>query len=101
MDSPAADETTYAEHAVWAADGDMVRAAYTLHAEDDDFGQANELVKMVMDDAARQRLVETVSALLAGLRRDEVRQRAFAYWRNIDVAFGSRIEAAAVELRRS
>ena len=39
-DAPAADTDTYAEHAVWAADGEMVRAAYTLHAEDDDFGQA-------------------------------------------------------------
>ena len=50
-DAPAADEHTYAEQAVWAADGEMVRAAYTLHAEDDDFGQANTLINDVMDDA--------------------------------------------------
>ena len=43
---------------MWAADGEMVRAAYTLHAEDDDFGQANTLVNQVMDDAARDRLVD-------------------------------------------
>ena len=85
---PAADENAYAEHAVWAADGEMVRAAYTLHAEDDDVGQANTLVNEVMDDAARDRLVETVSGLLAGLRRDEVRQRAFEYWRSIDKVAG-------------
>jgi catalase len=54
----------------------------------------------VMDDAARNRLVETVSGLLAGLRRDEVRQRAFQYWRSIDKALGDRIEAAASEKRR-
>ena len=78
----------------------MVRAAYTLHAEDDDFGQANTLVNQVMDDAARDRLVETVSGLLAGLRRDEVRQRAFEYWRNIDKTLGDRIEAAASERKR-
>ena len=66
-DAPAADENTYAEQAVWAADGEMVRAAYTLHAEDDDVGQANTLVNEVMDDAARDRLVETVSGILAGL----------------------------------
>ncbi len=98
-DAPAADEHTYAETAVWAADGEMVRAAYTLHAEDDDFGQPNTLINQVMDDAARDRLVETVSGLLAGLRRDEVRERAFAYWRNIDKALGDRIEAALLGKR--
>ena len=100
-DAPAADEHTYAEHAVWAADGEMVRAAYTLHAEDDDFGQANTLINDVMDDAARDRLVETVSGLLAGLRREEVRPRAFEYWRAIDKGVGDRIEAAALRSERS
>jgi hypothetical protein len=56
------DENAYAEHAVCAADGEMVRAAYALHPEDDDFGQANTLVNDVMDDAALDRLVETVRA---------------------------------------
>jgi catalase len=93
-EAPAADENTYAEQAVWAADGEMVRAAYTLHAEDDDVGQAHTLVNEVMDEAARNRLVETVSGLLAGLRREEVRQRAFEYWRAVDKAVGDRIEAA-------
>jgi catalase len=99
--APAADPDTYAEQAVWANDGEMVRAAYTLHAEDDDFGQARTLLTEVMDDDARGRLVDTVSGVLAGLRRDEVLQRAFEYWRNIDKAVGDRIEAAALERTRS
>ena len=99
-DAPAADTDTYAEQAVWAADGEMVRAASTLHPEDDDFGQANTLVNQVMDDAARQRLVDTVSGILAGLRREDVLQRAFGYWRNIDKAVGDRIEAATMGKRR-
>ncbi len=94
--APAADSDTYAEHAVWAADGELVRAAYTLHAEDDDFGQARTLLTKVMDDDQRSRLVATVGGLLGGLRRDEVRQRAFEYWRRIDKAVGDRIEAAAL-----
>ena len=98
--APAADELTYAEQAVWAVDGEMVRAASTLHAEDDDVGQAHSLVNDVMDDAARERLIDTVSGLLAGLRREEVRQRAFAYWHAIDKAVGDRIEAAALAKRR-
>jgi catalase len=92
--APAADAERYAEQAVWTADGDMVRGAATLHAEDDDFGQAHTLVTKVMDDAARGRLVDTVSTVLSNLRREEVRQRAFAYWRSIDKAVGDRIEAA-------
>ncbi len=99
-EAPAADEYRYAEDAVWAADGEMVRAAYTLHPEDDDFGQANTLVNEVMDNAARDRLVETVSGLFAGLRRDEVLQRAFEYWRSIDKVVGDRIEAATMAKRR-
>ncbi len=97
--APAADTDAYAEHAVWAADGEMVRSAYTLHAEDDDFGQAHALVNDVMDDAARERLVDTVSGILANLRREEVLQRAFEYWRNIDKAVGDRIEGATLEKR--
>ena len=99
-EAPAAVEDSYAEEAVWAAWGEMVRAACTLHAEDDDFGQANTLVNNVMDNAERDRLVGTVSALLAGLRRVEVLQRAFDYWRNIDKPIGDRIEALAIEKRR-
>ena len=98
--APAADGSTYAEDAVWATDGEIVRAAATLHAEDDDFGQARVLLTEVMDDAARERLVQTVSGLLAGLRREEVLERAFAYWRNIDKAVGDHIEAATLEGRK-
>jgi catalase len=93
-DAPAADTVTYAEQAVWAADGELVRAASALHTEDDDFGQPNTLVNDVMDDAARDRLVATVSGNLSKLRREEVRLRAFEYWRNIDKSVGDRIETA-------
>jgi catalase len=96
-DAPAADGDTYAEHAVWAADGEMVRAAYTLHAEDDDFGQARTLLTEVMDEAARERFVDTVSDNLAKLRRQEVLRRAFEYWRHVDKAIGDQIEAATLE----
>ncbi len=98
--APAADTDSYAEQAVWAADGEMVRAAYTLRADDDDFGQARTLLTEVMDDAARGRLVDTVSGVLSGLRRDEVLHRAFEYWRNIDRPVGDRIESATLEKRK-
>jgi catalase len=76
----------------WAVDGAMVRSAYELHAEDDDFGQPGTLVRDVMDDAQRDRLVETVSGSLLGGVRGEVLERAFDYWRKIDPDVGKRIE---------
>jgi catalase len=98
--APAADAGRYAEDAVWAADGEMVRAAYTLHAEDDDFGQARTLLTEVMDDAQRDRLVQTVSGILSGIRGPEILERAFDYWRHIDKGVGDRIEAAALDQRK-
>ena len=47
---PKADPARAAE-VLWYADGDMVRTAYTLRADDDDWGQAGTLVREVMDDA--------------------------------------------------
>lgn len=75
----------------WAVDGDMVRTAYELHEEDDDFGQAGTLVRDVMDDAERERLVDQVSGSLLGGLRPEVLERALDYWRNIDADVGERI----------
>jgi catalase len=95
--APAAD--TYTEQSVWAADGEMVRAASTLHAEDDDFGQANTLINQVMDDHQRARLVDTVSGALANVRREAILQRAYEYWRKIDKPIGDRIEAATQDKR--
>lgn len=76
----------------WDMDGDMVRSAYTLHAEDDDFGQAGTLVRDVYNDAQRTRLVETVSGALLGGVRSPVLERAFDYWKSIDADVGRRIE---------
>jgi catalase len=95
--APAADETRYRETAVWAADGEMVRAAYSLHAEDDDYGQANTMVTKVLNDEQRARLVDNVSGAMSGIDSKEILQRAFEYWRNIDKSIGDKIEAATNE----
>ncbi|MEN8708063.1 catalase [Nocardioides marinisabuli] len=78
----------------WETDGDMVREAYTLRPEDDDFGQARTMVNEVWDDAARERFVSNVAGHLAGGVSDEVLERAFEYWRNVDEQIGKRIEDA-------
>jgi catalase len=76
----------------WEADGDMVRNAYTLRRDDDDFSQPGALVREVFDDAQRGRLVEQVAGSLLGGVREPVLGRAFQYWKNIDADIGRRIE---------
>lgn len=77
----------------WESDGEMVRAAYTLHAEDDDFGQAGTLVREVFSDEEREEFVNTVAGALGGVI-EPVLSRAFEYWKNVDQEIGERIEKA-------
>ncbi|MEV4741171.1 catalase [Streptomyces sp. NPDC049555] len=88
---PAADTTRFGGIAGWAAAGEMVREAYRLHREDDDFGQAGTLVRQVLDDAARARLVDNVAGHLQAGLSGPVLSRALQYWRNIDKETGDRI----------
>ncbi|GAA2242867.1 catalase [Streptomyces ruber] len=88
---PAAAVTQFGDVAGWRTAGEMVREAYRLHREDDDFGQAGTQVRQVLDDAARDRLVSNVTGhLRQGVSRP-VLDRALQYWRNIDKELGDRI----------
>jgi catalase len=89
---PQADSARY-RPASWHSDGDMVRSAYTLHEQDDDWGQPGTLVREVLDDAARERLVGNVVGHLLNGVTEPVLQRAFQYWRNVDKSVGDKIEA--------
>jgi catalase len=91
---PHADTTRYAETAVWHTDGDMVRTAYTLRAEDDDYGQAHTFVRKVLNDEERARLVSNIAGHLSNRVSEPVLQRAFQYWKNVDEELGDRIEQA-------
>ncbi len=89
---PAADPSLTDDAGNWYADGDMVRQAYTLREDDDDWGQAGTLVRDVMDDAARDRLVNNITGHLKDGVSDKVLERAFEYWRNVDQNIGERVE---------
>jgi catalase len=91
---PAADPSLTDDAGMWYADGDMVREAYTLREDDDDWTQARILVNDVMDDAARERLVSNISGHLKGGVSEPVLERAFEYWRNVDQSLGDRVAAA-------
>ncbi|SDO18766.1 catalase [Vreelandella arcis] len=89
---PVANSERYPEDAVWSTDGQFVRAAYTLRPDDDDWSQPGALVRDVMDDAQRERLVSNVVGHLSGGVTEPVLERAFEYWRNVDPDIGKRIE---------
>lgn len=90
---PAADTARFGEPAGWESAGEMVREAYKLHREDDDWGQPGTMVRTVLDDAARSRLVSNVSGHLKNGVSRPVLDRAVQYWRNIDKRIGDRIAA--------
>jgi catalase len=52
------------------------------------------LVREVLDDEARERLVSNVAGHLSDGVSDEVLVRAFEYWRNIVQQIGEQIEQA-------
>jgi catalase len=89
---PAADEERYGEHATWAVSGEMVRAPYELHAEDDDFGQPGTLVREVMSQTDRDNLVTNI----LGHAGDpdvlpEMKPRIAEYWSNVDADIGAAV----------
>nr|MDQ6935106.1 catalase [Actinomycetota bacterium] len=86
-----ADETgTVAES--WESDGEMVRQAYTLRKDDDDFAQPGTLVREVWNDEIRDAFVHTVAGHLLGGVKGDVLERAFAYWQHVDADTGKKIE---------
>jgi catalase len=88
---PVADPALTAEP-LWHLDGGMARAAYTLRRDDDDWGQAGTLVRQVLDDDARSRLVSNIVGHLLNGVSEPVLERAFQYWKNVDQTLGERVE---------
>jgi len=88
---PKADPDRAAESSGWLSDGELVRSAYTLRADDDDFGQAGMLVREVFDDEQRARLVQTLVGQYNALKYEHVRERFLWYWRSVHPATGDRI----------
>ncbi|WP_327115672.1 catalase [Nocardia sp. NBC_01730] len=90
---PHADSAVSGPSAGWYTDGEMVRAAYTVRKDDDDWGQPGTMVREVLDEAARRRLVDNIVGHLLGGVSASVLTRAFDYWRNVDKNLGDRVEA--------
>ncbi len=91
---PAADPTLAAESHGWESDGELVRSAASLHAEDDDFGQAGTLYRDVFDDAEKARFLDTITGHVGAVRRADIRERAIQYWTQVDAGLGAQLRAA-------
>lgn len=94
---PHADAERAIDDGAWAFDPTMVRAGYVTHREDNDFAQAGTLVREVMDDAQRDRLVGNVVGHILGGVREPILSRVFDYWKSVDADLGKRIEVGVRE----
>ncbi len=91
LGGPKADPARSAESAGWRSDGELIRAAARLHAEDDDFGQAGALVRDVMSAEERERLASTVAGHASQVTMPGLLDRVLDYWRRIDEGVAARI----------
>jgi catalase len=73
---------------------EVIRSAYKLHSEDDDFGQAGTLVRDVMNDAERERLASNIIGHASNDVSEPVLERVFQYWRNVDKNLGDKVAKA-------
>ncbi|OLT17007.1 catalase [Actinomadura sp. CNU-125] len=82
---------------LWAGDGyevagEIVRSAYRLHSEDDDFVQPRALWEKVLGEAERDRMVHNI---LLHANAPEVtgdmKKRVAEYWRNVQKDLGDRV----------
>ena len=91
---PAADPAV-AGAGSWESDGELVRSAATLHAEDDDFGQAGTLYREVFDAEAKARLLATLTGQAHAITVDDIRERFFQYWTQVDADLGLQLRTVA------
>jgi len=85
-DTVAGADTTFAVEA-----GEMVRAAYDAHRDDDDFVQAGTLYREVMSDTDREHLASNIVGHLTKGVQSPIQARAVEYWRSVDPGLGAEV----------
>jgi catalase len=79
--------------ASWESDGELVRSAATLRANDDDFGQAGILYREVFSDEQRERFIDTLAGQYQGLTVPAIQERFFWYWGQVDPSIAEQVRA--------
>jgi catalase len=89
---PKADPQRYRDPSWFVEAAEIMRTAYVAHSDDDDFIQPGTLVRNVLDDAARDRLVgNIVWHLSQGVERSIQERAVNDYWAKVDPDLGARV----------
>lgn len=91
FDGPVADPARFGDPG-FTVTGEIVRSAYTLRRDDDDFGQPGTLYRYVMSQSDRDHLASNVVEHLRGVSSG-MAERAIAYWRSVDPDIADRVAA--------
>jgi catalase len=88
---PQADPSLY-EGESYGITGEIVRAAYTLHSQDDDYGQPRALYDNVLSDTDRANLAGNIVGHASRPEvTDEMKARVVEYWRNVAKELGDNV----------
>jgi len=91
--SPVTADAARAGEVNWEADGELIRAAQTLRADDDDFGQAGTLYREVFTDEEKARFHDVLVGQYEALTVEDVKQRFLQYWTNVDAGLGQTLRS--------
>ena len=86
---PAADPARFPDPS-WNVSGEIVRTAYTLHSEDDDYGQPGTLVRNVLSQADRAHLAHNIAEHLRPVE-PAIQARSLEHWRKVDQELGDSV----------
>jgi catalase len=78
----------------WWVSGEIVRSAYTPHAEDNDFVQAGNLYRHVLSERDKAHLVSNVAGHMSQGVERHIQERALKLWYQVDQELGERIAQA-------
>jgi catalase len=91
MGGPVADPDLWRGES-YAVAGEIIRSAYVLHSQDDDYGQPRELWEMVLSDTDKDHLVANIiDHASAPEVTADMRVRVVEYWRNIAKDLGDHV----------
>jgi catalase len=87
---PKADPEHYSDPS-WSTSGEFLRSAYTLHAEDNDFGQAGSFYRHTLSATDKDHLVSTIVGHMSQGVDRFVQERALKNWYQVDSELGTRL----------
>jgi catalase len=88
---PAADPELWKDDS-YQVGGEIIRSAYTLHAEDDDFGQPRALWEKVLSETDREHLVSNIAGHAGAPEvTAEMKLRVVDYWTKVHPDLGARV----------